>query len=358
MRKNNIFVIMLMVVVLLFAACSNNESGRSASPDGVWSSGHYAVLESEGSRGSNFPAVSSRSAESPMLPALSPVDTAPQATVPSVDNAAPDSNVQLAYGDTAAAQRMIIRSADLGLNTFYFGETVEGIHRIVANRGGFVESSHQWMIEAPHDNSLLLWRAEFVLRVPVGLFDRVNTELVDLAQVSRFSTVSEDVTMEFHDLTSRSRIREEELRRTELMLDAATNLNDILRLESQLTSLRLAVDAYQRRLTEIDQLASFSTIRLAVYEVIEICEIEEDEGNEAYYIIPPTGEDGFGTQLLTAFSASWDFVVSILTSIALFVALTGLPVVIFVVFGFVIYTILKKSGLIVRFRTAINNKPS
>ena len=346
MKKNKLFAIMLVILVLLFAACSR--SAPSDVAEGMRPVTTTPAMHDLVGRSASEVVPFGGSAEVPFAQgAISPATTAP-GTSPGTDDRT--GNFHQTYADTAAAQRMIIRASNLGLNTYYFSDTVDGVHQIVANRGGFVESSRQWMVEAPHDSSLLLWRAEFVLRVPVGLFDRVNNELVDLAQVTRFSTTSEDVTMEFHDLTSRSRIREEELRRTELMLEAATNLNDILRLESQLTSLRLAVDAYQRRLTEIDQLSSFSTIRLALYEMAVIPEPEEYEEEDEEEYIPIIIEDGFGTQFLAAFSASWNFVVSIFTSIALFVALVGLPVLIFAVLGFVVYTILKRWGLKIRFK--------
>jgi len=248
--------------------------------------------------------------------------------------------------DMSALQRMIIRSADMGISTYYFEETITGIEGIATRRGGFIENSRQWMQPSAHDETVLLWRAEFVLRVPVGLFDQVNRELVALAQVRHFNASSQDVTMEFNNLTSRLQIREEEKRRLEVMLEMATDLTDIIRLESQLTSLQLAVDAYSRRLTEIDQLASFSTIRLTVYETVIIPDSEDEddyeEEEEEYY---PVYIDGFGTRFLAALNASLDFVVTVLTGIAMFFAWVGLPLLLVAAIGFVVYWILKKLGL-------------
>jgi len=289
------------------------------------------------------------SAYSPITRAVD--DAAENAPFEAMEFDAIDSFPEFTLGEPVAP-RMIIRSADMGLSTYYFEDTVTGIERIMANRGGFVENSRQWMAVASHDDTLLLWRAEFVLRVPVGLFDQVNRELVALAQVQRFSTVSEDVTLEFNDLGSRLRIREEELRRVELMLDAAENLRDIINLEAQVTALRLAVDAYQRRMTEIDQLASFSTIRIAVYEVVEIEAVEEEEEKEEeaeYY--PVAYYDTFGTRFTGAFSASVDFITMVLTNIAVFLALVGLPFILIAGAVFILYKVNKKIGLLkIRFR--------
>jgi len=236
------------------------------------------------------------------------------------------------------AQRLIIRSADMSLRTYYFDETIAGIEQIISNRGGFIESSSMWMDPARHDRSIMLWRAEYTLRVPVGLFDQTNRELTALAQILRFSTSSVDATMEFNDLVSRIRIREEELRRVELMLDAATNIADIIDLEARVTGLRLAVDAYRRRMTEIDQLAGFSTIRLIVYEAVEI------EEEAVYY--PIDEADSFGTRILAAFSASANFMTTVFTGVAMFFAWVGLPAIIIGGVAFVVYKLLKKFKLL------------
>jgi len=247
-------------------------------------------------------------------------------------------------GDISTIQRMVIRSADMGIGTYNFDETFAGIEEIMANRGGFIESSNQWLTRGSQRTSdgdeHLLWRGEFVLRVPVGLFDTVNRELMALAQVRYFSTASQDVTMEFQDLASRLRIREEEKRRVEAMLEAAENMRDILNLEAQLTTLRLAIDAYSRRLTEIDQLASFSTIAIMVYELVEY----EDD----YYLAAYDDTDSFGTRIGNAFSASIDFSVLVLTSIVTFLAFAGVPVAVFGGTGYVIYRVIKKMGIVKR----------
>jgi len=233
-------------------------------------------------------------------------------------------------------QRLIIRTADIQLRTCEFHQTITDIEQIVSARGGFIENSRKWADPAWHDRSIQLWRVEYTLRVPVGLFDQTNRELTELAQVQRFSTTSEDATMEFSDLASRVRIREEELRRVELMLENATEIGDIINLEARVTSIRLAVDAYHRRMTEIDQLAGFSTITMTVYEVVEI--------EEVLYI-----SDSFGIRLIAGFSASLNFMTTVATGFAMFIAWVGLPAVLIGAVAFALYKVLRKIGVLRKF---------
>ena len=248
-----------------------------------------------------------------------------------------------------AMQRMIIRAANMRLNTLYYQDIVSGIETIVANRGGFIENSRQWMVYCR--DAGMLWRAEYVIRVPVGLFDTTNNELMALGQVQYFSTTSRDATHEFNDLGSRLQIREAEEVRVQRMLEEATELADIIDLEARLTNLRLIIDAYRRRREEIDQLASFSTINLAVSEVVELPEIEEDEEEaeeeEEYYVLA----DGFGDRISGAFSASVNFMARALEGLGVFLALIIVPVGFLVVFvGIIYFIVIKISGRPLRWR--------
>lgn len=336
MKKFKLFSIVVLALVLLLAGCGSNRSDEAMTP--------WTTTSSQDNALSFEPALTQPAAPPPTeqaTPAPSTAPSTPMQPPATADSAPAEPTFKLTIGDASSIQRMIIRSANIGLRTYCFEDTVAGIERIMTARGGFIENSRQWMAQASHDTDELLWRAEFTLRVPVGLFDQVNRELVALAQVRRFSTESEDVTMEFHDLASRLTIREEEMRRVEVMLAAATDTADIIRLEAQLTNLRLAVDAYQRRMTEIDQLAGFSTIRVTVEETI-LSEEPEEEVDEYYPVYYPT-DDGFGTRIANAFAASVNFCITVLTYLAMFFAAVGLPVVLLAGIGFIAYVIVKRT---------------
>ncbi|MCL2197804.1 MAG: DUF4349 domain-containing protein [Defluviitaleaceae bacterium] len=238
----------------------------------------------------------------------------------------------------AAVERRVIRNSDISVETLDFEDTVARLERIVDTSGGFVENSAHRSIR---NHEELLWVAEYVIRVPVARFDAVNSEITRLGNVTHFTTSSEDVTMMFLDLQSRLSIREEEERRVEAMRDAATELRDILTLERELSDLRVVVDRYRRRMTEIDQLAAFSTIRLLIIEVEEPTE-EEDEEEQyipATPIIDPP-DDGFGTRIAEAFRASVNFSAVLFEVLAIVVVSLILPLAVLAIpiyGGYIIY---------------------
>lgn len=237
-------------------------------------------------------------------------------------------------------QRMIIRSSEMAINTLNYDDTIARVAVVVANRGGFIETSRQWRVFHPEYDQWL-WQAEYVLRVPVGLFDTTNQDLMALGQVRYFSTQSQDATREFNDLATRLVIREAELTRVEQQLYEATTLEEILRLESTLTTLRLNIDAYRRRREEIDHLAAFSTISLTVFNVLELA--EDDYVWYEAEIPPPPPEDGFGSSLGRAFSASANATLQALEIAAIFIATIILPASLFGTLAFGAYVLIKKA---------------
>jgi len=365
MKRNNILVFVLVVALLFVAACSARNS------DSSWDSGHMnesplvnvvdSGVQSGIQPGAAFDSSDwameaddwghweeSESMESWEDWSPEPIPEAPRPPAPAANAA--NNNADFTAWETpeipqpAAVERRVIRNSDISVDTLNFDETVSNLERIVAINGGFIETSGQRLANR-HGFDRTFWYAEYVIRVPVARFDTANRDITALGQVVRFTTSSEDVTMLFLDLQSRLNIRVEEERRIEAMRDAATDLRDLLILERELSDLRVIVDRYRRRMTEIDQLASFSTIRLSLREVVEIIIEEEEEDEEEEYIPyipeePPA--DGFGTRIASAFGSSVNFSVMLFEAVAVIIATLILPLTLFALPIFIGYVIYKK----------------
>ena len=219
------------------------------------------------------------------------------------------------FENISLLDRMVIRTASLFMETGRFEYTVSNIERTIDNFGGFIESSNQHTIRRQGED---LWRADYVLRVPVDHFDTVNRYIMTFGEVVSFSTTSEDVTLQFQDLTSRLRIREEEERRLLRMIENTDDLAERIRLETRLANLRIVMERYNRRMTELDHLASFSTIHLSLAEVSE------------KPVISPY-DDNFFIRITTAFGSSIDFSLALLEGIAILAAMLVLPLAILAV---------------------------
>ena len=229
--------------------------------------------------------------------------------------------------------RMIVRSASITTETSEFSRTVNEVERIVAIYGGFIENSSQWLARMHTRTGIEeFWQASYTLRVPVDYFDMVNRDLMALGNPVDFFTSSDDVTMQFADMESRLRIRQEEERRILAMIEVTTELEELIRLETRLADLRIVLDGHQRRMTELDHLASFSTIHLSIIEVME----------DDYTVIAPY-VDSFGDRIAEAFGASLEFSIVLLEGFAIFVAAVILPLSVIGLLVFVVIIIVRKA---------------
>ena len=226
-------------------------------------------------------------------------------------------------------ERMVVRNSNIILETSQFLHAVHEVDRIVARHGGFIESSNQWLSgRARSDEDF--WNASYTLRIPVDNFDAANRDLQALGYLRDFSTFSEDVTMQFADMESRLQIRLEEERRIMAMIENTEDLSELIRLEARLSDLLIAIDAHKRSMTELDMLASFSTIHLSISEA-------EEEG------IVPVYLDGFGGRIAEAFAGSVEFTVLLLEGFAILLASVILPLAIMGLIIFGIFLLVKRA---------------
>ena len=260
----------------------------------------------------------------------------PNAEAPAAAPAAPDQGAAAGYAETfpfsadsetvvwgayeedslaytgqlfALHDRMVIRNAHLSMETMDFENTANSIEAVIASYGGFIESSNRWMVTVQDTD---FWNAEYTLRVPVEHFDEANGRIMALGHVVSFSTSSEDVTMQFQDMEGRLSIREEEERRILAMIENTDDLADLITLEVRLANLRITMEGYRRSMSEIDHLASFSTISLFLREVT---------GEDG---IMPTW-DGFSGRMASAFGSSVSFSLSLIEGFAVLIATIILP---------------------------------
>jgi len=236
--------------------------------------------------------------------------------------------LNLSFG-SQMLERMVVRNSSLTIETTQFDYVVHEVDRIISRYGGFVESSNQWLSRrARRDEDF--WNASYTLRIPVDNFDAANRDLQALGYLVDFSTFSEDVTMRFADMESRLQIRLEEERRILEMIETTDDLSDLIRLEARLADLLIAIDMHRRSMTELDMLASFSTINLFISEV-------EEEGAAIAYV------DNFGGRISEAFAGSVEISVLILEGLAIMIATIILPLAIMGLIVFGIFLLVRRA---------------
>lgn len=214
---------------------------------------------------------------------------------------------------TFPGERRIIRTAEIDLETAHMADTREALQDLVTEAGGFIETADLTQSPDLRDSSRGdIWRATYVLRVPVAQFDWVSAQITHLGTVTHQHLSSRDVTAQFYDAQRRLALREQEYIRLTYMREHATDLEELLDLERRISQVRLAMERYGRQAQDIDQAAAFSTLWVRLYE--------------PYQAPVPFGvDDGFGTRFVQGLGQSVGFTVNVLQWMVLVLASLVVP---------------------------------
>lgn len=223
--------------------------------------------------------------------------------------------------------RKIIRSANVELETKEFDKTVNIITEKTNFLGGYIESSSISGGRPVNKDDFRNRVASFKLRIPEKSFEQLLLDFNDIGNVINIRRGGDDITSQYFDTEARLKsltIQEERLLE---ILKKADTVKDIIELERELSNVRYQIESYTGTLRKWDNLVSFSTIDVMVYEVRELKEPE-----------PVT----LGDRIVNGFKKSVKGIVNL--GKELLVAVAVLLPVIFVlsIVGLVVFYIVKK----------------
>lgn len=159
-------------------------------------------------------------------------------------------------------QRKIIQRAYLSIEVKQLENINDLVLKIIERNNGYIASSRDWITE----DSKYSW---YRLRIPADNFNSVITELTakNIGRVVSRSITGEDVTEEFIDLEARltNLTRQEE--RYRQLLDKAESVEDILKVENELTRIRSNIESLESRLKYLNNQVSMSTIEVEFREI-------------------------------------------------------------------------------------------
>ena len=158
----------------------------------------------------------------------------------------------------ATEGRVIVRTADLGINVDSVTESLDDISKIAVTAGGWVVSSVQSR----------QFQGNISIRVPADRFDDVIEQVSDLAaEVNFVTTRSEDFTEEFTDVTARAQTLNDTLSALRLLYNRAVTVEDAITIQKEITSIQSDLEALEARLTFLSQSSAFSFISIGLESV-------------------------------------------------------------------------------------------
>jgi hypothetical protein len=163
---------------------------------------------------------------------------------------------------TPVIRRKIIYDARIDLVVDSLNGLEATIMDLVKQHGGFLAESD--LVSQISTQRTATWR----VRVPVDRFDDFIHRISELGEVRTSHLGSQDVTEEYFDLEARIRNKQEEEKRLlKHLADSTGKLEDILKVEGELSRVRGEVEQMQGRLRFLANRADLSTVTIMATEL-------------------------------------------------------------------------------------------
>lgn len=149
-----------------------------------------------------------------------------------------------------------------------YAQALAALEQMVTDCGGYIESRSE------QGGSLYSSRynaryASITARIPADKLETAMGAAGELCNVVSRSTDVADVTESYADTEARLKtLRLQEERLLEI-LSKATELSDVLELESRLSDVRYQIESYEATLRNYDSRVSYSTLHITLQEVVE-----------------------------------------------------------------------------------------
>ncbi len=209
--------------------------------------------------------------------------------------------------------KKIIKTATLNFEVKDYNDYNSSFREKVKQTGGYIAQEEQSQTDYKIENTL-------TIKVPVDQFDNsVNLLTGTVEKINEKKITSQDVTTEVVDTKARLEAKKQVRLRYLELLKQARNMEEILSVQSEINDIQEEIESATGRIEYLTHSASFSTIHLTFYQVLNTSAKDSDQPS-------------FGTKLSNAFRNGWNWMGEVLTG---FISIWPLLLMIF--FAFIVY---------------------
>ncbi len=184
------------------------------------------------------------------------------------DNGTDTEETASAISSTLPENVKMVYRGYLYMESTEFDTAVSGLQALVAELGGYFESS-ELSNYSPYRS------ASYVVRVPSGSYQDFCTRAGTLAQVYSQRHTSDNVSEAYYDTESRLVTQRTKLERLQELLSQANKMEDIITLESAIAETELQIEQLTGTLRKYDALVDYATVELYLEEVSKLSDQEQ-----------------------------------------------------------------------------------
>ena len=165
----------------------------------------------------------------------------------------------------------MIYTAHLNVEVLDLNEAVSGLNQMVTEMGGYYQSSDR-------SGSYGSYRyANYTVRIPAAQYrafidawsDSENCKLISAQEDA------EDIGTRYFDIETRLNTLKNKMERLQALMEQATEMEDIIELESAISETEYEIELYTSDLNRYDSLINYSTVYITMEEVVKLAEPEE-----------------------------------------------------------------------------------
>lgn len=204
----------------------------------------------------------------------------------------PAADVRFASNNADAIERKVIKTAELNIQVKNLDSAKLNIDEIVRRYNAYVSTDNR-------NNDHYKLTLEMTIRVQQDQLEPMLQKLLAQAYYVHYNNISaQDVTEEFVDLNIRLKNKKAVEEQYVKLLQKATKVEDILKIENELRMIREEIESKEGRLKYLQSQVSMSTIHLRAYQDI--------------YEVSKAPAKSFWLKITDGFAGGWELLKNIM----------------------------------------------
>lgn len=180
--------------------------------------------------------------------------------------------------ESATSQRKLIKTVELSVETKDYDNLMVSLEKQIEDMGGYIESLGAY--NGSYYSGRTNRSANITARIPADKLNGFVKQIGEEANVVDRNESVEDVTLQYVDLDSHTRMLEEEQERLLELLENAETIEDIITIESRLSEVKYQLESMKSQLRTFDNKVTYSTVHIYIDEVEELTPVVEQTVGE------------------------------------------------------------------------------
>lgn len=170
-------------------------------------------------------------------------------------------DIEINEAEQLNSEQKLIYTSNVNIETKEFDVAENAVRNTVTKMGGYIENTNSYSYSSSCRNSY------YKVRIPVSNYREFLTAVCEIGSVTYQSERVEDVTTQYLDVEARLNSLENKMRRLEVLKVEATDLDQLLKIEDQISNTQYQLENYTSQLNYLKNQVSYCTVEINLDEV-------------------------------------------------------------------------------------------